>query len=178
MNSRIKAWRMTTLQIQVGPIPRLRGSRRRFHDRLQASLPVTPPRNPFQEDHDEHHGDRPDHADRGGVTLTPEAELERLIIHENGPRIGRRGTVEASPKIRYSSMTAIALPKRRTTRIIMIGASCGRITCQNTCHSLAPSMHTASGRSFGIAARPARKKMSVMAESPPPLLHDRNRGQR
>jgi hypothetical protein len=63
------------------------------------------------------------------------------------------------PKIRYSSITAIAVPNLSTIRIIMIGASRGRMTCQNTCHSLAPSMRAASGRSLGMAARPARKKI-------------------
>ena len=34
--------------------------------------------------------------------------------------------------MRYSSITAIAVPKRSTTRIIMIGRAAGSVTCQNS----------------------------------------------
>src|SRR3984957_13474723 len=51
---------------------------------------------PDQQDHHAHHGDRSDHADRGGEALPPEAELERLVIHEDRPGVGRRGAVEAA----------------------------------------------------------------------------------
>ena len=50
----------------------------------------------MQHRHDEHHRDRADHADRGGVALPPEAGLERLVVHEDRPGVGRRGAVEAA----------------------------------------------------------------------------------
>ena len=59
----------------------------------------------------------------------------------------------------YSSMTAIALPKRITTRTRMIGSSRQMVTPQNMRHSLAPSTRAASKRSRGIVASPARKNM-------------------
>src|SRR3954470_10309807 len=48
-------------------------------------LSVLGAESPEQQHHDEHHGDCSDHADRRGVALPPEAELERLIVHEDRP---------------------------------------------------------------------------------------------
>src|SRR4051794_26380035 len=52
--------------------------------------------NADQEGHDDHHGDRPDHADGRCITLPPETLLERLIVHEDRPGVGRRGAVESA----------------------------------------------------------------------------------
>ena len=42
-----------------------------------------------QDDHHEHHRNSADHADRRGKALTPETELEGLVIHEDRPGVGR-----------------------------------------------------------------------------------------
>src|SRR5260370_21084491 len=49
-----------------------------------------------QKDHDEQHGGRADHADGGGIALAPKAGLERLVVHEDRPGIGRGSAVEAA----------------------------------------------------------------------------------
>src|SRR5271155_4385474 len=51
---------------------------------------------PEQQSHDAHHRDRSDHADGGSETLAPQTELERLVIHEDRPGVGRRGAIEAA----------------------------------------------------------------------------------
>src|SRR5687768_10541163 len=49
-----------------------------------------------QQNHHEHHRDRADHADGRGEALSPQSELKCLIVHEDGPGIGRRGAVKAA----------------------------------------------------------------------------------
>ena len=73
----------------------MRRRRDRWLRRVMRAQPLGP-EDAEQEDHDEHHRDRADHADRGGEALPPQAELERLVVHEDRPGVGRRVAVEAA----------------------------------------------------------------------------------
>src|SRR5580658_4678703 len=85
--------------------PRLRANQPSVSSKPAAASRLTSSviaRSPFwtedseQDGHDEHHGDRSDQGDGGGVALSPEAEFERLVVHEDRPSISRRSAVEAA----------------------------------------------------------------------------------